>query len=175
MPGFRVVEIVARVIPRTLVDRWSAEKRAMFLLDEEIATPLSVDDGIWPNTPDTDIERTVRIAILAELAMPAPGAIEPPIEAAAAAHWPLLGYDVADAWQVSGLTNCAYSPQEKASLTDIWRPRLTRSGLIQTEAWASAFVDIANVRVPEHAPFFVYEIRSADVDSMLTVRDERAK
>lgn len=35
--------------------------------------------------------------------------------------------------------------------------------------WAKEFVAVANGRVTEHAPFFVYEVRSPDVDPSLVV------
>jgi hypothetical protein len=111
----------------------------------------------------------VRVAIFAESSMPVPGAMEESTETETAADWPLLGYDVCDAWQVSGLTNCGYSPEEKSALVEIWRPRLTVNGLLQTLTWAKEFVGVANGRVLEHAPFYVYEVRSPDVDRSLAV------
>lgn len=168
MASFRVIEIDVRAEPSTLAARWSPEKRALFLLDEAVMNPLSVDDGIWPKATD-EASRGVRVAVLAEPSMPAPGAMEESNETEAAAEWPLLGYDVADAWQVSGLTNCGYSPGEKAALMEIWRPRLTASGLLRTLTWAKEFVEVANGRVLEHAPFYVYEVRSPDVDRSLVV------
>lgn len=168
MASFRVIEIDIRMDPSTLAARWSPEKRALFLLEEAVMNPLSVDDGIWPKAVD-EVSRGVRVAILAEPSMPAPGAMEESSELLAAAEWPLLGYDVADPWQVSGLTNCGYSSEEKAALVETWRPRLTASGLLRTLTWAKEFVDVANGRVLEHAPFYVYEVRSRDVDQSLAV------
>jgi hypothetical protein len=165
MTTFRVIEIVMRVDPKILADRWSPENRSIFLLDEAVRSPLSVDDGIWPKLPEGGT-RGVRVAILAEPSMP-PGAMEESTETEAAAEGPLLGYDVADAWQVSGLTNCGYSPEEKAALTETWRPRLAANGLLRTLTWAKEFVEVANGRVVEHAPFYVYEMRSPDVDRSL--------
>jgi hypothetical protein len=95
--------------------------------------------------------------------MPAPDAVDESKDSNVAAHWPLLGYDVADAWQVSGLNNCGYSHEEKAALVDVWKSRLTTGGLIRTLEWAREFVTVANERVLEHAPFYVYEVRSPDV------------
>jgi hypothetical protein len=87
-----------------------------------------------------------------------------------------MGYDVGDAWQVSGLNNCGYSPAEKAALAQVWGPRLTAGGLLRTMEWAMDFVVVANGRVPEHAPFYVYELRSPDVDEsfLVDVVDRRA-
>lgn len=162
-----MIEINIRAEPGTLAAQWSPEKRALFLLDEAVLNPLSVDDGIWPTVSGEAVAQGVRVAILADPSMPAPGAVDASSELAAAAEWPLLGYDVADAWQVSGLTNCGYSSEEKAALAEIWKHRLTRSGLLRTLNWAKEFVAVANGRVTEHAPFFVYEVRSPDTDPSL--------
>jgi hypothetical protein len=169
MTSFRVIEIDIRADPGTLAAQWLPEERELFLLDEAVLNPLSVDDGIWPKASGERPAKGVRVAILAEPSMPAPGAAEESSQSTAATEWQLLGYDVADAWQVSGLSNCRYSPEEKAALAQIWKPRLTGSGLLRTLAWAEEFVAVANERVTEHAPFFVYEVRSPDVDPSLVV------
>lgn len=164
-----MIEINIRANPGTLAAQWSPDRRELFLLDEAVLNPLSVDDGIWPKASGEGVAEGVRVATLAEPSMPAPGAVEESSETAAVAEWYLLGYDVADAWQVSGLTNCGYSPEEKAALAQTWKPRLTANGLLRTLAWAKEFVAVANGRVTEHAPFFVYEVRSPDVDPSLVV------
>lgn len=169
MENFRIIGIDRRADPSTLGARWTPEKRALFLLDEAVRNPLSVDDEIWPKASDQDGRGIVRVAILAEPSMPTPGASGESTDTGAAAGWPVLGYDVADAWQISGLTNCGYSVEEKAALVGIWRPRLSASGLLRAFSWAREFVNIANGRVPEHAPFYVYEVRSPDVERSLIV------
>lgn len=76
--------------------------------------------------------------------------------------WPIIGYDVVDDGMISAVSNCGYTQQEKAQLSE-WIPRLNKWGLLATRAWADAFVAIANERVPEHAPFYVVELRSPDL------------
>jgi hypothetical protein len=72
--------------------------------------------------------------------------------------WRLLGYDIADAGQISGLSNCGYTPEETATLGPKWASRLNDHHLFGDQEAAFAFVEIANARVPEHAPFHVYSL-----------------
>ena len=76
------------------------------------------------------------------------------------AGWPTLGFDVADGSLVSGLVNCGYEPAERESLAEQFGPRLNASGLLRTPEAAFEFRDVADTRVPEHAPFMVFELRS---------------
>jgi hypothetical protein len=68
----------------------------------------------------------------------------------------LLGYDVADAGFISGLSNCGYSDEELGELRQEWGEKINDLGLLRTQDDAFAFVEITNRRVPEHAPFWVY-------------------
>jgi hypothetical protein len=72
--------------------------------------------------------------------------------------WDLLGYDVADGWQFSGLTNCGYTPAESERLGGEWAPALNRHLLLRDEDAGFAFVEVANARVPDHAPFHVFSL-----------------
>ena len=74
--------------------------------------------------------------------------------------WPSLGFDVADGSLVSGLVNCGYEPTEREALAEQFGPRLNASGLLKTVEAAFEFRDVADARVPEHAPFMVFELRS---------------
>jgi len=71
-------------------------------------------------------------------------------------EWTLLGYDVADQWLLSGLSNCGYVRSERAGLQPKWAQRLNGHHLFRDPADAFAFAEVTNHRVPEHAPFFVY-------------------
>src|SRR5947207_669630 len=44
-------------------------------------------------------------------------------------EWLFLGYDVADQYQLSGLTNCGYDENERVVLPAIWAARLNEHGL----------------------------------------------
>lgn len=70
----------------------------------------------------------------------------------------LLGYDVADASWISGLSNCSYTPEEKKQLSSRWLPRLNSYGLLKELDDAVEFREVCNLRVPDHAPFWVFEI-----------------
>jgi hypothetical protein len=67
-----------------------------------------------------------------------------------------LGYDVADAGFISGLSNCGYTDEELEALRPECATRINDFGLLQTLGDAFAFVGVSNRRVPEHAPFWVY-------------------
>ena len=71
-------------------------------------------------------------------------------------NWLLLGYDVADSSMLSGLSNCGYLPFEADQLRASWAPLLNESHLFRTKDDASRFEHVANARVPEHAPFYVF-------------------
>ena len=73
--------------------------------------------------------------------------------------WRSLGFDVADASFVSGLTNCGFGG-ERAALMLEWAPRLNAHGLLASLDDAFAFRDLTDARVPEHAPFLVFELRT---------------
>jgi hypothetical protein len=73
------------------------------------------------------------------------------------AGWSFLGFDVADAGLLSGLANCGY-PDHQVLLEarKKWFNRLNEWHLFQEENAARSFREEVAIRVPEHAPFFVY-------------------
>ncbi len=71
-------------------------------------------------------------------------------------EWTLLGFDVADAGLVSGLSNCGYDQAEIAALRSSWATHLNEHHLFTDVRRAFSFRDLSDPRVPEHAPFFVY-------------------
>jgi len=72
----------------------------------------------------------------------------------------LMGFDVADAALISGLLDCEYSDMELDQLSVTWKSKLNEYHLIDGEAEAVAFRHLCNGRVPEHAPFLVYQLWS---------------
>jgi hypothetical protein len=70
-------------------------------------------------------------------------------------NWRLLGYDLVGSFGISGLSDCGYSPDERAALAPIWAPRLNRDHLFDQLVDANSFRDVTDPRVPEHAPFYV--------------------
>lgn len=69
-----------------------------------------------------------------------------------------LGFDVADEVFVSGLLDCEYTDEELARLRPVWAPRLNRYHLFGDRRHAQEFRVLSDQRVPEHAPFYVYEL-----------------
>jgi hypothetical protein len=70
--------------------------------------------------------------------------------------WKLLGFDVADAGFISGLSNCGYGEDEVTVLRATWASLLNQHHLFTDVKDALAFKLLTDARVPEHAPFFVY-------------------
>ena len=89
-------------------------------------------------------------------AAPAGPSLEPVTPPLRDVSWRLLGFDVADGSMLSGLSNCGYSPDEAAGLRPASRSSLNGNHLFADVADALRFKHLADKRVPEHAPFFVY-------------------
>jgi hypothetical protein len=159
---------------------WTADRRTSYLLRRDVPSVRSVDtlvwerppglprppvpEGLWPNLSDLfaaagALDRAgvvaVRITAFGE-DEPTPESLDP--IGPAAERYDLLGYDVADYWQLSGLTNCGYSPEEAASLAPVWAPLLNEWHLFGNPDDAEAYADVTDKRVPEHAPFYAYGI-----------------
>ncbi len=73
--------------------------------------------------------------------------------------WVFLGYDVADQWMLSGLSNCGF----RAGLDDVtalraeWGPKLNEFHLFPDIDAAFLFKRFSDERLPDdHAPFFVF-------------------
>jgi hypothetical protein len=70
----------------------------------------------------------------------------------------LLGYDVADRWLLSGLSDCGWAPGEIRP-SGAWSvAQLNEHHLFHEPERAFEYVEAVNLRVPEHAPFFVYSL-----------------
>jgi hypothetical protein len=69
-----------------------------------------------------------------------------------------LGFDVADAGFLSGLSNCGYSEEDRARLRPEWQSKINDFGLLKSEQDAVMFKEMTDARVPEHAPFWVYKL-----------------
>ena len=138
------------------------------------ATPGFTVLGLWPELEDlTRFARDEGVKIdpgtlIAILAWPgdqqnlAGTSLETSAPIPDLASWTRLGFDVADHSFVSGLNNCGYEPDERASLAAAWRESLNQHGLLAELEAARRFADITDERVPEHAPFLVFELRTPD-------------
>ena len=70
----------------------------------------------------------------------------------------VLGFDVATATPISGLSNCGYNQEELAQLRSAWGSKLNEHGLLNTLDDALQFREMTDRRVPEHAPFHIYKL-----------------
>jgi hypothetical protein len=70
--------------------------------------------------------------------------------------WRPIGYDVADASLLSGLSNCGYTPDEKSLLSARFHAHLNEFHLFRNALEADQFRHETDARMPEHQPFFVY-------------------
>jgi hypothetical protein len=77
-----------------------------------------------------------------------------------------LGYDVADYFLLSGLTNCQISNRSNISY---WPPLLNKNHLFRELDSAIEFKNETNRVVPEHAPFFVFALWQIEPDGTLNV------
>jgi hypothetical protein len=70
--------------------------------------------------------------------------------------WEFLGYDVADYFLLSALMNSPYKEHEVEDLKARFASKLNEHHLFATIQPAEAFMLLADERLPEHAPFYVY-------------------
>lgn len=172
------------------ISEWNKERRTTFLLREDIAKPLSVDEEIWPVLDDAKArndlflnpelpsnglnvhdlrprvpawpEKGCLIAITASDAevsnLRSRHRIEPEVRPAQALEelgLRLLGFDVADVWLYSGLSNCALG-ESKSMLSQRFSRSINHFGLFDSHEEAEVFRHGADSRIPDHAPFIVY-------------------
>lgn len=183
MIGFDV-----REMHQPYLSEWSAERIQTYLLKQQVEKPLSVDRIVWsaalagaPNNAlnNLDLWRNsnvmkqffIAMSRTTDNALPVaftlfcddnisleyldligidPETIPP--------HWKLMGYDVADAGQISGLTNCGYNPPEIADYSGFFGDHLNEYHLLTDLNMAFIFAEMTDDRVSEHAPFYVYGI-----------------
>jgi hypothetical protein len=74
-----------------------------------------------------------------------------------------LGYDVADRYCVSGLSNCMLSAEELAGLRKDWAGAINAWGLIGDIDAAKVFRGVCDRLIPEHSPFEAYRVRRISV------------
>jgi hypothetical protein len=86
--------------------------------------------------------------------------LTPTVPAVRENSWSFLGFDVSDQWLLSGLSNCGFLPEveDVSELKRTWGPQLNQHHLFNALAPATAFKNLSNERVKEHAPFFVFGI-----------------
>lgn len=72
--------------------------------------------------------------------------------------WISIGFDVADRYLTSALSNCGYEPQEKVQPEIAFVRDINEFGLISELGRAVTFRDFSDSRVHGHAPFHVFEV-----------------
>lgn len=70
--------------------------------------------------------------------------------------WVFLGYDVADRSLLSGLSNCGYTASQVTQFREAFGRYLNDYHLFESLDMALQFKEVSDVRVKEHAPFYVY-------------------
>jgi len=80
--------------------------------------------------------------------------------------WQFLGYDVADAWLLSGLWNCEFERTgDRRTLDRDYYSLLNCHGLFEELSLAQAFCKTINTLAREHAPFTPYGVWSHEAPS----------
>jgi len=109
--------------------------------------------------------RTIRVTLAwdgAGTRHPASSALANLVEAPSQGDdWQFLGFDVADAYLLSALTNCGFLPGKDnvEAMRREWAPHLNEFHLFSKLSIASAFRRFSDVRLAgDHAPTFVYGI-----------------
>jgi hypothetical protein len=177
-----------RVDPGLPDAAWDRKRREQFLIRPEVTRPLSVDPWVWPKArpeagePVGDPLPWVSVDDVRERWASQEGsdgwvavaigavatdsrarellAMERGIktEVVVGTRWRFLGYDIADAGDISGLSNCGFEGRELERLRPTWAPRLNGHGLFSEISDAVSFRSATDQRVREHAPFQVYGI-----------------
>jgi hypothetical protein len=87
------------------------------------------------------------------------GRLEPDLDSDLELVVGFLGYDVADLYALSGLSNCMLSADELAVIKAEFSQHINRLGLFEEMDPATRFRLTCDGLVPEHAPFEIYRIR----------------
>lgn len=70
-----------------------------------------------------------------------------------------LGFDVADEFLLSGLSNCQLTPEERGRICERWSQNVNMYGLLDDLESALRVKTVYDRLVPEHSPFYVYFIQ----------------
>lgn len=157
-PGYLDIEGVIDVTPRSTRDSalelWSSlDEMKAYVMQQPADPRRGLEIAVTLLADEAALSREYWRAVLDPPLSPN----EPPT------GWELLGYDVADEYMLSGLTNCGYSEHEKPSLEKTWANRLNEFGLLTTLEDATEFKKVSDHRVAEHKPFFVYGLFCATI------------
>ncbi len=155
-PGYLKLDEAIDVTPSTTrhsaLELWPSlrDMKACFMQHPVKRQKKGIEIAVMLLADEQSLSREYWRAVLSSALSPS----EPP------KGWKFLGYDIADEYMFSGLTNCGYSEDEKLTLKQKWPNRLNESGLLTTLEDASEFKKITDQRVVEHSPFFIYSLFS---------------
>lgn len=131
---------------------WSQARRERYLVVRTVRQPCSVDQAVWPVDANGS---EVFVSVVNGR----------PNDARIFGAWnrvevrrgvERLGYDVADETMTSALMNCGFTGADAGTAAASWGARLNERHLFRSVEDALAFRAEAELRIPEHAPFFVY-------------------
>jgi hypothetical protein len=149
------IRVVQRQALGSIPLEWDSARRELYLLRLDVAQPVSVDTLVWPQER-ADGGCIAAFSVVHGDATDGVHSIWFPCSIEGTPR--LLGYDVADDVFLSGLSNCGYTDDEKSALRPKWAPHLNKYHLFDDANIAYEFKTIADARVCEHAPFFVFGI-----------------
>jgi hypothetical protein len=76
--------------------------------------------------------------------------------------WTFVGYDIADRYLTSGLSNCGYSLSEIERVRVEWKDEVNEFGLLKSVNPALRFREFTDKRVTQHAPFYIFGVYLID-------------
>lgn len=207
-------------------EKWTDERKRLYLIEEKSTRVFSVDENVWPTFvkhrldqfildmppekrekmfPNLDVDQSEPLApewigfnapfwenlhdlkryldlvnpteeiwvtaatiFLTEEMMPTrkdyPPYIEPTNPPNLDSPWIMLGYDIADPFRCSGLSNCGYRDCDfKQYSREYWAKKLNENHLFSEFDSALAFSKFSDKRIPEHAPFYVYGLYRIEI------------
>jgi hypothetical protein len=131
--------------------------------------------GLWSKLPEMvrwmgdrpELKGLVRFAIAIQVSLDMPPDSDPLWQTISETgtspreimgRWTHLGFDVADRDQTSALSGSEYTARDMAGARSRWGSQINDLGLLDNRSSAFSFKEFSNERLPEDAPFYVYEI-----------------
>ena len=188
MEGYFNLGYDLRKSPSTVSHLWSSNRREKYMLrnvDYPLSVdcdvwPVAISPanptmvGLWHSTeeiynsiPNSDLKSTehivIQISVLAVVGFHkywkdlSQGVDQEP-EVTHAGRLSLLGFDIADKYLLSGLSNCMLSSAELNKLRQQFEGSINENGLVSGEVEAESLTNFYNKNVLEHSPFFAYRV-----------------
>lgn len=143
-----------------------ADRRARYLLRSDVAVPISADPRVTVRTSEPKSSRRIVVTIgVGDQEGAAARELFRVFEALTMVDVDreegliFLGFDVCDGDLYSALLNCGYLEEAaRGEARSSWASRLTEAHLLAELVDARALRAATDIRVPEHAPFFVFRV-----------------